>query len=184
MATWTIRTQDPPTTTLRAVARSLASWSELSADVDIDAAAARVRPELRRNTWPRDNPDAPEIPSEIEEFTKFLTNLEGAHDVFEPGCPPASPWEQALLVERRTGAEGLALVERDEIIQRLGTDLEAVRARLREVHADLDDVQARRREADRARRRAVERWERLERQRPMRVLRAAQRFIRLVLRRR
>ena len=171
-----------PTDTLRALAASLTSWPELPADVDLDAAAARLRPELRRNTWPRDTADAPEIPTEVEGLRKVLIELEGSHDVFQPGCPPASPWEQALLAERRAGAERLRLS--DETVGRLAAELEAVHTRLAEVHSDLEKVQARRRESERELRRSMERWERLERRFPMRAARAVKRRARAVFRRR
>jgi hypothetical protein len=92
-----------PLATVTSIRASLESWNELSADTDVEAAAARIQPELRRNTWPRDNADALEVPGEIERLAKFLADLAGAHSVFEPGHPPPSPWEEALLVERRTG---------------------------------------------------------------------------------
>jgi hypothetical protein len=92
-----------PLATMTSIQASLASWSEVSADAPVELAAARIQPELRRNTWPRDNADALEVPGEIERLAKFLADLTGAHGVFEPGPPPPSPWEEALLVERRTG---------------------------------------------------------------------------------
>ena len=88
---------------MTSIRAALASWNELSADAPVDVAATRVQPELRRNTWPRDNVDALDVPVEIERHVKFLADLAGPHDVFEPGHPPPSPWEQAVLVERRTG---------------------------------------------------------------------------------
>jgi hypothetical protein len=92
-----------PLATMTSIRAALASWNELSADAPVDVAAARIQPELRRNTWPRDNVDALDVPVEIERHVKFLADLAGPHDVFEPGHPPPSPWEQAVLVERRTG---------------------------------------------------------------------------------
>jgi hypothetical protein len=92
-----------PVSTMTSIGASLASWNELPEHADVDAAAARVRPELRRNTWPRDNADALDVPGEIERFEKFLADLAGAHGVFEPGRPPSSPWEDALIAERRAG---------------------------------------------------------------------------------
>jgi hypothetical protein len=92
-----------PLATITSIRASLESWNEMSADAEVEAAAARIQPELRRNTWPRDNADALEVPGEIERLAKFLADQAGAHSVFEPGHPPPSPWEEALLVERRTG---------------------------------------------------------------------------------
>ena len=37
----------------------------------------------RRNTWPRDNADAIEVPDEIQRLVKFLADLNGAHASFE-----------------------------------------------------------------------------------------------------
>ena len=92
-----------PLETMTSIHASLTSWNEVSPDAPVEMAAARIQPELRRNTWPRDNADALEVPGEIERLAKFLTDLVGAHEVFEPGHPSPSPWEEALLVERRTG---------------------------------------------------------------------------------
>ncbi|MDQ1448148.1 MAG: hypothetical protein QOC79_1119, partial [Actinomycetota bacterium] len=95
---------------------------------DAEAAAARIQPELRRNTWPRDNADALEVPGEIERLAKFLADLAGAHSVFEPGHPPPSPWEEALLVERRTGLARLrtATSEADAAIRRRDEEAKVV----------------------------------------------------------
>jgi hypothetical protein len=108
-----------PLATMTSIRATLASWNELSADAPVDVAAARIQPELRRNTWPRDNVDALEVPVEIERNVKFLVDLAGAHEVFDPGHPPSSPWEQALLVERRTRIVGLrtAAAEAAVVIQ-------------------------------------------------------------------
>ena len=139
-----------PGTTLAAIASSLETWNELPAGADVDAAAARVRPELRRNTWPRDTPDALEIPSEIERLAKFLTDQVGAHDLFEPGHPPAAPWERALLDERRLGVSRLrtsmldttaAVRERDQI----ASERDQVTGERDALRTDRDDL---RRERD------------------------------------
>ena len=219
-----------PVATTTSIRASLESWNELSADTEVEAAAARIQPELRRNTWPRDNADALEVPGEIERLAKFLAELAGAHSVFEPGHPPPSPWEEALLVERRTGLARLraatseleaAIRQRDEEVKlaiqqrdenaleraalgqqlharnlefdalvesargekayvvadrdRVGRELEAVRARLAEVEADLDDVQTRRRNAEKALRDTTRRLEARERSLPIRVARAVKR---------
>ncbi len=212
-----------PLATVTSIRASLELWNELSADAQVEPAAARIQPELRRNTWPRDNADALEVPGEIERLAKFLADLAGAHSVFEPGHPPPSPWEDALLVERRTGLVRLrtATNESDEEIKvavqqrdenalekealghqlhsrnlelrarnlefdalsetaraerdRLGRELEAVRARLAEVEADLDEVQTRRRNAEKALRVTTRRLEARERSFPIRVARAIKR---------
>jgi hypothetical protein len=129
-----------PLATVTSIHASLVSWNEVPASLDADAdaeigaavddraalaaAAARIRPELRRNTWPRDNVDALEVPGEIERLMKFMADLGGAHSIFEPGRPLPSPWEQALLSERRTrlprermaAAESQSLRERNEAL--------------------------------------------------------------------
>ena len=194
-----------PLETITSIHASLTSWSELPDDANIELAAARIQPELRRNTWPRDNAEAIEVPGEIERLAKFLAELTGAHGLFEPGHPPPSPWEEALLVERRTGLVRLrtATSERDEHAReveslghqlrarnlefdalsetaraerdRLVRELEAVRARLAEVEADLDEVQTRRRDAEKALRMSVRRLEARERSFPVRVARVFRR---------
>jgi hypothetical protein len=215
-----------PLSTMTAIGESLASWSELPADADIEAAAARIRPELRRNTWPRDNADMIEVPGETERLVKFMNELTGPHRVFEPGTPPTAAWEQALLEERRTGVVRLRISEaetdaaiqaRDQMIyerdgatrerdslghqlharnlefdvetesvrteraraDQIGHDLAAVRVRIGEVHADLDDVQARRRAAEKALRESERKVKTLENSRPIRIARLFKRLGRL-----
>jgi hypothetical protein len=117
-----------PVASMTSLRASLETWNEIPADADaaaaVAAAAARVRPELRRNTWPRDNADALEVPVEIERLVKFMADLDGGHAVWEPGPPPASPWEHALLTERRSAATRyrIATTERDAALQ-LGESL-------------------------------------------------------------
>ena len=151
---------DPPGT-LGAIASSLESWHELPEGADVETAAARVRPELRRNTWPRDTPDALDIPIEIERFAKSLKDLEGPHESFEPGHFPAAPWERALLGERRIGLARLrastletnaAQVQRDEVT-RERDDF----ARARDETARLRDETARERDELGARLESIQR---------------------------
>jgi hypothetical protein len=131
-----------PHGTLGAIASSLDSWHELPEGADVEAAAARVRPELRRNTWPRDTPDALDIPIEIERFAKSLKDLVGPHESFEPGHFPAAPWERALLGERRTGLARLRVSTRET---------EAAEGQRDEVARERDNVARERDEAARVR---------------------------------
>jgi hypothetical protein len=198
-----------PEATMASVRASLSSWNELPSDrdaeTDIADAVARVRPELRRNTWPRDNTDALEVPGEIERLVKFMDSLGGAHAILEPGHPPASPWEQAVLTERRAAAgryriattradnaeelaeslghqlharnlefdtlTQLARAETDRV-EEFGHDLHLARERIKEVEADLGQVQLRRREAEKAARESMRRLKALEQGRLLRVMRA------------
>ena len=167
-----------PVTTLTAMSTCLVDWNELAPDPDIAVAAARVKPELRRNTWPRDNADAIEVPGEIERLVKFLADLDGAHASFDVGLPPSSPWENAVLEERRSGVVRLRteLQMHDEEARAREAVVETARAeaeqRLLRVQSDLDDVQARRRDAERALRGAKKRLESIDRRLPMRIARA------------
>jgi hypothetical protein len=185
---------DDPRATVDEVVTALARWGELDMPVDVDAAATRVQPELRRSSWRRDAPDALDRPGEIDRLDKFLTGLAGAHDVFEPGVPPAAPWEQALLRERRTGIEQIRArdaqndrirIERDDLATlleaassngaRLDHELALTRAHQHEVEEQLrraSDELARTRVALA---KATDRWERLERRLPVRVFRLIQR---------
>jgi hypothetical protein len=136
-----------PLATMTSIRAALASWNELSADAPVDAAAARVQPELRRNTWPRDNVDALEVPVEIERHVKFLADLTGAHEVFEPGNPPPSPWEQAVLFERRTGVVRLraAATEAAALIQQRDENARERESFGHQLHArnlEFDEVSA------------------------------------------
>ena len=167
-----------PVTSLTAISASLSSWNELPAATDIAVAAALVKPELRRNTWPRDNADAIEVPGEIERLVKFLADLDGAHSSFDVGQPPASPWEHAVLAERRSGVLRLRteLQMHDEAARAREAVADTVRAelehRLTRVQDDLAEVQGRRREAERALRAATHRLDSLDRRLPMRIARA------------
>jgi hypothetical protein len=180
---------DAPLDTVADIARALADWGELDrdADLDLDAAAARIRPELRRNTWRRDSPDALDPPGEIDRLEKLLTEVAGRHDVFEPPAPPAAPWELALVSERRSNAEQLHMLtaqrsrleaERAELTQRV-SDAEAQVAELAQHVARSDasvrDIEARLQREERRAAQLAARWDRLERRFPVRVFRAVQR---------
>src|SRR5204863_6715899 len=75
------------------------------------------------------------------------------------------------LVESARAEKAYGFADRD----RVGRELEAVRARLAEVEADLDDVQTRRRNAEKALRDTTRRLEARERSLPIRVARAVKR---------
>jgi hypothetical protein len=187
-----------PVASMTSIRATLETWNEVPAAAD----AARVRPELRRNTWPRDNADALEVPVEIERLVKFMADLGGAHAVLEPGHPPASPWEQALLTERRSAAtryriaateadaarqlseslghqlharnlefDALVQLARAETqrVEAFGHDLDAARKRIHEIEADLAEVQARRRAAEKEVRESQRRLQTLEGSRLLRV---------------
>jgi hypothetical protein len=195
-----------PVASMTSIRATLETWNEVPAAADavaaVAAAAARVRPELRRNTWPRDNADALEVPVEIERLVKFMADLGGAHAVLEPGHPPASPWEQALLTERRSAAtryriaateadaarqlseslghqlharnlefDALVQLARAETqrVEAFGHDLDAARKRIHEIEADLAEVQARRRAAEKEVRESQRRLQTLEGSRLLRV---------------
>src|SRR5262249_7371679 len=96
-----------PLETTTAIADALVSWGELDRVPDVEAAAALVRPDLRRDTWRRDSSAALDRPGEIDRLDKLLGELTGPHEVFEPVPPPSAPWEEALLSERRAGVENL-----------------------------------------------------------------------------
>ena len=122
-----------PHAQLAAIATSLAAWGELPGEVDIDQAAARVRPELRRSTWPRDSSDSLERPGEIDRLEKHLAEQLGPHDAFGPSPTPAAPWEQALLGERRA-----AIAERHAV----DGQLKASRAELESLRRTFDTTRS------------------------------------------
>ena len=70
-----------------------------------------VQPELRRNTWPRDNVDALEVPVEIERHVKFLADLTARTTCSSRGTAAVAVGA-AVLGERRTGVVRLARGDR------------------------------------------------------------------------
>ncbi len=129
---------DDPGATVRAFADSLVRWSELAPDADVEAGVARVQPELRRNTWPRDTADALDVPGEIDRLEKFVLDLRGTHDVFQPARAPAASWEQALLAERRAGVEQVRAVRAE--LETVQGDLRAATAELASLRDRLAEV--------------------------------------------
>ncbi len=91
-----------PSIVLAGVRDSLVSWNALDDDVDLAAAIASIRPDLRRNNTPDDSDDASVVPDSIVELQKLLLDLRGRHDHFSVAtASEASWWERALLDERR-----------------------------------------------------------------------------------
>ena len=120
------------------VAASLAAWGELD-DQDLDAAVARVRPSLRRDTHPATDPILAEPPSSVRELAAALAALDGRHDHFTTTVPSPGWWEGPLLDERRVFVQHYerALGERDRRIDELVNDNEAVRRQSEELRAEL-----------------------------------------------
>jgi hypothetical protein len=91
-----------PATVLSQIVDSLRTWGELPEHVDLDRAADRIKPDLRRNTQPVDDVAPVEAPPEMAELLAFITSLSGRHDTFDAGPFPAPGWwEDPLLEERR-----------------------------------------------------------------------------------
>jgi hypothetical protein len=98
------------------VVASLGDWGELPPGGDLNAAIARVQPELRRNTRPQSELELVDVPGEVSSLYKLLIESRGRHDSFElSGLIEPGWWERPLLEERRsaalrlrTGAEQLA----------------------------------------------------------------------------
>ncbi len=147
-----------PAEVLTAVTASLRDWGELPEDADIDAAIARVKPGLQRNTWPRSQLEF-ELPAEVSALDKLLGELDGRHESFDVGLlPERGWWEHDLLEERRvaglrlraSGGE-LGRGERDRLIDQVRhLEFEARRHLdlLADIQGRLDQV---REEADRLR---------------------------------
>jgi len=170
-----------PLETTTAIADALVSWGALDRVPDVEAAAALVRPDLRRDTWRRDSSAALDRPGEIDRLDKLLGELAGPHEVFEPVPPPSAPWEEALLSERRAGVENLRATAAEAV--RLQSERDELAASVRDLRTALTDATAeageyskRLQDSDAALARATDRWERLERRMPMRVFRKLQRW--------
>jgi len=133
---------ESPATVLPDVFAGLADWGELPGDADVEAAIARVKPGLQRNTWPRGQLEF-ELPAEVSALGKLLGELDGRHDSFDVGVlPERGWWEHDLLDERRIA--GLRLrAAGGEIAERLA-DTERERDRLVDDNRHLE-FEARRR---------------------------------------
>ncbi|MGC8509691.1 MAG: sulfotransferase family protein [Acidimicrobiales bacterium] len=150
-----------PAAVVGEVVASLRDWGEVAGDVDEVSAAARVKPDLRRDTHPGEGPLA-SPPEEIRALDDFLGGLCGRHDSFVAAATPSAGWwEAALLDERRTvrqSAEArVAAVEsqRDEVVR----DNEALRAQSAELRREMEAALAALEEMREAR--SVSRWDRL-----------------------
>lgn len=136
---------DDTESVLTSITASLRDWGELPHDpIDFDAAAARIRPELRRNTWPRGQGDLFDVASEIAALDKCLKGLNGRHDVFEiETVPEPAFWEYSLLEERRHGVVRLHAADADIQVLRqerieMVAELDALREERSEMAIEVD----------------------------------------------
>ncbi len=127
-----------PRDVVGAVAASLAAWGELDGE-DLDAASARVRPSLRRDTHPTSDPILADPPPSIRELATALAELDGRHDHFSTVVPSPGWWEGPLIDERRVFVQHYEreLAERDRRIDDLVSDNEAVRRQSDELRSEL-----------------------------------------------
>src|SRR5579875_3807591 len=99
-----------PHETLGAVVADLIRWRELDPDADARAGVGSIEAGLRRDTYPRDDPEVAEVPPETETFYDALRELVGSHDAFRTSPLPApARWEQVLLDERRQAGATLKM---------------------------------------------------------------------------
>jgi hypothetical protein len=92
--------------TLSEVIESLQEWGELPVECDIDLAASRIQPDLRRDTWPRSQTELIDVPDEVVALDKLLAERLGAHHRFE-GEEPAAPWWEGPILDERRRAWGI-----------------------------------------------------------------------------
>ncbi len=151
-----------PSAVVGEIIASLRDWGEIDGDVDEVSAAARIKPDLRRNTHPGSEGPLATPPMEIRDLDDFLGGLQGRHDSFAATSPPrAGWWEAALLDERRTvrqNAEArVADIEsqRDDVIR----DNEALRAQSAELRREMEAALAALKEMREAH--STSRWDRL-----------------------
>jgi hypothetical protein len=133
---------ETPTAVLSAITADLVDWGELSKEVDLEAAVARIKPVLRRDTWPQKQMEIAGLPREVVALQKLLVERIGRHDSFQAGTvPEPGRWEDALLEERRIAGvqlreSGIELTH----IQAQNTDL---RQYLEKAEHELDFLRGR-----------------------------------------
>jgi hypothetical protein len=125
---------ETPGPVLTEIAASLRDWGELGEEIDIDAAIQRIKPVLRRDTWPQGRPELTDIPREVVELKKRIAEGLGRHDSCEFGkIPEPARWEPALLEERRiAGVQVRATVVERARVQTLNVDLQALNVDLQQ----------------------------------------------------
>jgi hypothetical protein len=190
-----------PRQTLREVAESLQEWSELPGEIDIDVPTSRIQPDLRRDTWPRSEAEVLDVPEEVVALDKLLAERHGAHHRFEGEEPPVAWWERPLLDERRRAWElrrqnqdardqferkvaetNQLLVDSRQRITELEHKLLVTEGSLQQMSVSFQQMTLERdthlQEVLRSHTELAlwkQRWRRIERTLPMRILRAFQR---------
>jgi hypothetical protein len=147
---------EDPAKVLTAITTSLRDWGELCEEVDLDAAIARIKPVLRRDTWPQSQMEMASPPREVAALAKLLVEGMGRHDSFELGSiPEPGCWEHALLEERRIAGvqlreSGLELIriraqsaDSQQRCERAEQELLAQRERFSELEHELDPLRER-----------------------------------------
>lgn len=127
-----------PLEIVREITASLRAWDELD-EVDAEAGASRVRPDLRRDTHPGTETILADPPSSIHELAHYLESLRGRHDEFHAAAPTTGWWEEPLMNERRVFVQHYeaALDERNAEIASLLVDNAAVRAQVEELRGEV-----------------------------------------------
>lgn len=151
-----------PNSVVSEIVASLRDWGEIVDDVDEAGAAARVKPDLRRDTHPGGEGPLASPPAEIRALDDFLGSLRGRHDSFAASvAPDAGWWESALLDERRTvrqsADERVAAIESQRA--EVARDNEALRAQSAELRREMEAALAALEEMREAR--PTSRWDRL-----------------------
>ncbi len=151
-----------PNSVVSEIVASLRDWGEIVGDVDEAGAAARVKPDLRRDTHPGGEGPLASPPAEIRALDDFLGSLRGRHDSFAASvAPDVGWWESALLDERRTvrqsADERVAAIESQRA--EVARDNEALRAQSAELRREMEAALAALEEMREAR--PTSRWDRL-----------------------
>ena len=153
---------EQPNSVVSEIVASLRDWGEIVDDVDEAGAAARVKPDLRRDTHPGGEGPLASPPAEIRALDDFLVSLRGRHDSFAASvAPDVGWWESALLDERRTvrqsADERVAAIESQRA--EVARDNEALRAQSAELRREMEAALAALEEMREAR--PTSRWDRL-----------------------
>jgi hypothetical protein len=84
-----------PMDVLTELSQSLRRWGQLGDEVDVSEWVGRIKPELRRSTWPRNQSELLDIPGEVDALHKSLCEHLGPHDSFQPETASEPGWWEA-----------------------------------------------------------------------------------------
>jgi len=132
-----------PGEVVTSIVESLRAWGEIPLEANLDAAIARVKPALRRNTRPTSETELVSLPNDVVRLMEHISAQVGRHDKYDQGAVPAPGWWEApLLDERRLTLQRSVVRVRE--LEAENADLQrdnvALRAQSGELRRELDLV--------------------------------------------